>query len=108
MLTDPASILFPHSKLAPAFLSVFANLTKSRSHSPQRGSDSHMGQQSSKKGRKAAKEKDKDASSDGPSPDNSPEAAQPALSRPDDVSASTTNGSEPSLNGNPASSELNL
>ncbi|KAF8745544.1 hypothetical protein AX14_006867 [Amanita brunnescens Koide BX004] len=62
-----------------------------------------MGQQSSKKGRKAAKEKDKDASSDGPSPDNSPEAAQPALSRPDDVSASTTNGSEPSLNGNPAS-----
>ncbi|KAK2461929.1 hypothetical protein APHAL10511_006392 [Amanita phalloides] len=98
----------PLSKtLAPAFLSVFANLAKSRGHSPQaRGSDSHMGQQSSKKNKKAAKEKDKDASSDGsphPSPDDSPEAAaQSALSRPDDVPTSTPD-SESSLNGNPPS-----
>ncbi|KAF8350081.1 Metallo-dependent phosphatase-like protein [Amanita rubescens] len=67
-----------------------------------------MGQQSSKKSRKATKEKDKDASSDGfplhSSPDESPEAAaQPALSRSDDVSTSMTNGSESSLNGNSAS-----
>jgi len=74
-----------------------------------------MGQQSSKKSRKATKEKDKDASSDGsplhPSPDQSPEAAaQPALSRPDDASTSTTttNGSESSLNGNSASSAFGV
>jgi hypothetical protein len=71
-----------------------------------------MGQQSSKKTRKVAKEKDKDASSDAfsnPSPDESPDATvQPALSRPDDVSTSTTNGSESSLNGNSASSPFSV
>ena len=102
MSTDPS--LPYYFKLAPAFLSVFANLTKSRSHSPHaRGSDSLMGQQSSKKSRKATK----DVSYDGSTPDDSTEAAvQSPLTRVDDLA--TANGSQSSLNGSSAPSAFGL